>query len=126
MPAPGAAWSTTSTLPKRMYFLDRIVGAWSFLPMVKRAPLSLYEMVVPASSLKCSQAPLVKSHSTFVPSAGSAGQPSLSKGLQSELVWALTADEAASARAAAANDLETMMDGLGYVCWCLLDYLYMR
>lgn len=64
-PTPRAARTVTSTWPKKMYWLDEIVGASVSLLMEKTAPRPLsYLRLVPSAGLKKALAPLVKSIST--------------------------------------------------------------
>jgi hypothetical protein len=74
IPTPGAASSSTSTLPKKMYFSLLIVGASVAVLMVKMAPFAPYVNVVPSARDQNESAPLVKSVVIVVPRAGSVGQ----------------------------------------------------
>ena len=80
MPAPGAALATTSTFPNMMYHFEVIWGESPDFATVKEAPSD--PNVGFPWLVKLSEAPLVKSTLTLLPSAESGGQLPDVRGLQ--------------------------------------------
>jgi hypothetical protein len=107
MPAPGAAFKTTSTLPNMMYHFDVSCGASPDLEMVKETPSLPY--VGSDCGVKLSDAEL-KSMLTVRANAESGGQSVRTVGLQLVYVCAVegATRHAAEARAARALIVERM------------------
>jgi hypothetical protein len=101
MPAPGAAFATTSTLPNMMYHLEISCGESPDLATVKDTP-SLPYVGLPCD-VKLSEEDF-KSMLTVRPRAESGGQSLRSVGLQFDHVWASEGAMSVAADASAASD----------------------
>lgn len=109
IPVPGAAFVTTSTFPKNMYFSLLIVGASVATLIVNSAPFAPYDILVPSANDQSELAPVVKSVFRVVPRAGSEGHVVFVRGLQSVKVWALATRSPANSRAAAERAVECIV-----------------